>query len=105
MKYVYTTYLKGYKMKKYYFITFATKRLGKEFLDCTVIEEHPFSWLKNSKLETNFKMVLVGWQEISLKEYNMYNTEEVVDGIDQMAASDVNPLELINQDPSEGLES
>ena len=92
-------------MKKYYFITYATKRLGKEFLDCMVIEEHPFSWLKNSKLETNFKMVLVGWQEISLEEYNMYNTEGVVDGIDQIAESEANPLELINQDPSEGLES
>jgi hypothetical protein len=105
MKYVYNTYLKGYKMKKYYFITYATKRLGKEFLDCMVIEEHPFSWLKNSKSETNFKRVLVGWQEISLEEYNMYNSEEVEETIDQIAASDAGPLELINQDPSEGLES
>jgi hypothetical protein len=70
-----------------------------------VIEEHPFSWLKNSKSETNFKRVLVGWQEISLEEYNMYNSEEVEDSIDQVAASETDPLELINRDPSEGLES
>lgn len=92
-------------MTKYYFITYATKRLGKEFLDCMVIDEHPFSWLKKSRSETSFKMVLTGWQEISEDEYNMYNSEDAANGLDQVEASSANSFELINQDPSEGLES
>jgi hypothetical protein len=92
-------------MKKYYFITYATRRLGKDFFDCSVIDEHPFTWLRDFRLETNLKRVLVGWQEISKEEYNMYNSTEVVDSLDQIAKSDISPIELLNQDPSEGLES
>jgi hypothetical protein len=33
-------------MSKYYFITFITRRLGREYLDCDVISEHPFEWFK-----------------------------------------------------------
>ncbi len=92
-------------MKKYYFITYATRRLGKDFFDCCVIDEHPFTWLRDSRLETNLKRILVGWQEISSEEYNLYNSEEAVESVDQIAKSDASSFELINQDPSEGLES
>jgi hypothetical protein len=91
-------------MKKYYFISFVTKRLGKEFFDCNVIEEHPFTWLKNSLLETNFKMVLVGWQEISEEEYELYNKDEAVANPDQVVVPQISSLKLISHDPSEDLE-
>lgn len=91
-------------MEKYYFISYVTKRLGKEFFDCNVIEEHPFTWLKNTLLETNFKMVLVGWQEISKEEYELYNKEDAVARPDQIVVPPTSPFELVNRDPSEDLE-
>jgi len=90
-------------MGKYYFISYVTKRLGKEFFDCSVIEEHPFAWLKTSLLETNFKIVLIGWQEISKEEYDLYNKEDAEDHTDQIVAHQTSPLELLNRDPSEDL--
>jgi hypothetical protein len=50
-------------------------------------------------------MVLAGWQEISKEEYNMYFDEEIAEELSQITATNANPLELINGDPSEGLES
>jgi hypothetical protein len=91
-------------MGKYYFISYVTKRLGREFFDCSVIEAHPFSWLKTSLLETNFKIVLIGWQEISKEEYDLYDKEEAEDHTDQIVAPQTSPLELLNRDPSENLE-
>ena len=90
-------------MEKYYFISFVTKRLGREFFDCNVVAEHPFTWLKHFLLETNFKTVLVGWQEISEEEYEMYNKDETVIDPNQIEVPLTSPLELINQDPSENL--
>lgn len=95
--------LKGDIMEKYYFISYVTKRLGREFFDCSVIEEHPFAWLKTSLFETNFKIVLVGWQEISKEEYDLYNKEDAVDHTDQIVAHQTSPLDLLNRDPSEDL--
>ena len=90
-------------MKKYYFVSYVTKRFGKEFFHCTVIDEHPFTWLKNSLLETNSKMILVGWQEISEEEYEMYNKDETVIDPNQIVGPQTSPLELINHSPSEDL--
>jgi len=92
-------------MRKYYFITYVTRRLGREFFNSEVIDEHPFTWIKRSQLETNLKMVLAGWQELSKEEYNAYLQDEIIEDLDQAVASDVNPLELLNGDPSDGLES
>lgn len=91
-------------MGKYYFISYVTKRLGKEIFDCNVIAEHPFSWLKNTLLETNFKTVLVGWQEISEKEYELYNRDEAIADPCHVVVPQTSPLELISHDPSEDLE-
>jgi hypothetical protein len=91
-------------MRRYYFISYVTKRLGREFFDCNVVEVHPFTWLKNSLLETNFKMVLVGWQEISEEEYEMYNMGETVANPNQIVVPQTSPLELIKHDPSNDLE-
>ena len=90
-------------MKKYYFISYVTKRLGREFFDCAVVEVHPFTWLKNSLLETNFKTVLIGWQEISEEEYEMYNKDETEANPNPIAAPQTCPLGLIDQGPSEDL--
>jgi hypothetical protein len=50
-------------------------------------------------------MVLVGWREISKDEYKMYTEGEITDVFNQGIAPESNPLELINGDPSQGLES
>jgi hypothetical protein len=96
---------KGDKMEKYYFVTYITRRLGKQFFDSSVIAEHPFSWLRNSRSESILKMVLVGWREISKDEYEMYIKGEIPDDLNQSIAPQSNPIELISGDPSEGLES
>jgi hypothetical protein len=92
-------------LEKYYFVTYITRRLGKQFFDSSVISEHPFGWLSRSQSETNQKMVLVGWREISKDEYKMYTEGEIADAFNQGIAPQSNPLDLINGDPSEGLES
>jgi hypothetical protein len=93
-------------MRKYYFVTYITRRLGKQFFDSSVIiDEHPFNWLSRSQSETNLKMVLVGWREISEGEYKMYNKDAIQDDLNQASVPQSNPLELISGDPSEGLES
>jgi len=86
-------------MRKYYFISYVTKRLGREFFDSVVVEEHPFTWLKNVLSETNFKTVLIGWQEISEEEYEKYNNEECVAEPDQIEVPQTCTLELINRNP------
>jgi hypothetical protein len=90
-------------MRKYYFISYVSKRLGRDFFDCSVVEEHPFTWLKNVLSETNFKTVLVGWQEISEEEYKMYKEEETVANPDQIEVAQTSPLELINHNPMNDL--
>jgi hypothetical protein len=78
--------------------------LGREFFDCCVVEEHPFKWLKNVLSEINFKTVLVGWQEISEEEYEMYNKEETVAEPDQIEVPQTSAIELINRNPLNDLE-
>ena len=90
-------------MGKYYFITYITKRLGKQFFDNTVVDEHPFQWLKRSQGESNSKKVLVNWREISEKEFHLYNEEDCLEELDQALESHPSPLELISRDPSDGL--
>jgi hypothetical protein len=90
-------------MSKYYFITYINKRLGKQLFDSTVIDEHPFEWLKRSQSESNSKKVLVNWREISEEEFCAYNEVEYVDKLNQALTLQPNPLELISKDPKEGL--
>jgi hypothetical protein len=90
-------------MNKYYFITYINKRLGKQFFDSDVIDEHPFEWLRISQSESNSKKVLVNWREISEEEFRAYNEVEYVDKLDQALTPQSNPLELISNDPSDGL--
>ena len=88
-------------MGKYYFITYITKRLGKQFFDNAVVDEHPFLWLKRSQSESNSKKVLVNWREISEEEFRLYG--DSAEELDQALESHSSPLELISRDPSDGL--
>ena len=90
-------------MSKYYFITYINKRLGKQIFDSDAINEHPFEWLKRSNRESNSRVVLVNWREISEDEYRAFNEIEPVDKLNQALSSQTNPLEMINRDPLEGL--
>jgi hypothetical protein len=92
-------------MGEYYFITYVTRKLGRQFFESEVIDEHPFNWLKKSQLETNLRMVLASWKEISEEEYELFLNGEIVENFSTILAPQSNPLELINRDPSEGLES
>jgi hypothetical protein len=47
---------------------------------------------------------LIGWQEISKEEYDLYNKEDAEDHTEQIVATQTSPLELLNRDPSENLE-
>jgi hypothetical protein len=79
--------------------------LGREFFNNEVIDEHPFGWIKQAQLETNSKMVLAGWQEISKEEYKSYLDDEITEDSNQIIAHDADFLKLLNGDPSEGLKS
>jgi hypothetical protein len=52
--------------------------------------------------ESNAKVVLVNWREISEEEFQMYN-EEYVDQLEEAIASQPSPLDMISRDPSDGL--
>lgn len=90
-------------MGKYYFVTYITKRLGRQFFDNDVIDEHPFQWLRRSQSESNSKKVLVNWREISEEEFHLYNEEDCIEELDQALESQPSPLEMISRDPSDGL--
>ena len=90
-------------MNKYYFVTYINKRLGKQLFDSTVIDEHPFEWLKRSQSESNLKTVLVNWREISEEEFRVFNEIDCVDKLNQALTAQSNPLDLISKDQSEGL--
>ena len=87
----------------YYFISYTNKRMGKQFYDSEVIDEHPFEWLKRNRRESNPSKVLVSWKEISEEEYRAFNEVEDVDKLDQALVSESTPFELMNKDPREGL--
>jgi hypothetical protein len=86
-----------------YFVTYINKRLGKQFFDSTVIDEHPFGWLKKCQLDSNSRIVLVNWKEISEEEFRAYNEINYVDKLNQALRSQPNPLDLTSKDQSEGL--
>ena len=88
-------------MSKYYYITYINKRLGKQFFDSCVINEHPFQWLKRSQSESNSKKVLVNWREISKEEFRAYNEIKQVDKLNQALTPKPSPLEEIIKDRSE----
>jgi len=89
-------------MGKYFFITYVTKKLGKEFFNSEIIDEHPFIWIKRSQLESNSKMVLAGWQEISEKEYKMYFEDGTTEDPNRITQPSANAIDLLNGDSSEG---
>jgi len=89
-------------MGAYYFITYITRRLGKQFVDNAVIYEHPFRWLKRTQSESNLKIVLVNWREISQDEYLLYNKEDSIEEMEQDITPQRSPLELISREPSDG---
>jgi hypothetical protein len=88
-----------------YFITYVTKKLGKEFFNSEIIDEHPFIWIKRSQLESNSKMVLAGWQEISEEEYKMYFEDGPAEDPNLFTQPSAGAMDLLNGDSSEGLES
>ena len=92
-------------MGKYYFITYVTKKLGKEFFNNEIIDEHPFIWIKRSQSESNSKMVLAGWQEISEEEYKMYFEDGPAEDPNLFTQPSADAMDLLNGDSSEGLES
>jgi hypothetical protein len=94
-------------MSKYYFITFITRRLGRQYLDSDVISEHPFEWFKKAQSESNNKIVLVGWQEISKEEYDMYDKDGIGEDLNQPGVPRAYPYRSKDLDPSDlgGLES
>ena len=90
-------------MSKYYFVTYISKRLGKQFFDSTIIDEHPFEWLKGSQTESKSRKVLVNWKEISEEEFQMYDEMLHASEIDKDQTPQPDLLEMISKDPSEGL--
>jgi hypothetical protein len=89
-------------MTNYYYITYVTRKLGKQFFDSDVIVEHPFQWLRNAKSENNSKVVLLGWKEISEQEFQMYGESSVAgDLVEEASSSSIN---LLGQGSREGLE-
>lgn len=93
-------------MNKYYFITYINKRLGRQFLDSNVINEHPFNWLKHVQSDFNKRTVLIGWREISEEEYNMFDKDEIDVRSDQTKTpkpNPVTPMDFGSPDP-DGLE-
>jgi hypothetical protein len=92
-------------MGEYYFITYVTRRLGRQFFESEVIDEHPFNWLKKVQMETNLKTILAGWQKISKEEFEMFLNGEITEDCNSIPVSQSNPVDLINMSPSKGLES
>jgi hypothetical protein len=97
----------GIEMNKYYFITYITRKLGREYLESDVINEHPFNWLKKAKLEINHKIVLAGWQEISEEEYSMYDNDRMKSDLilSRETTADLSRLEELRPSDQKDLES
>jgi hypothetical protein len=96
----------GIEVNKYYFITYITRKLGKEYLESDVIEEHPFNWLKKAQSEINHKIVLAGWQEISEEEYHIYDYDRMESNANppRETAADLNKPEELRPSDQKGLE-
>jgi hypothetical protein len=97
----------GIEMNKYYFITYITRKLGREYLESDVINEHPFNWLKKAQSEINHKIVLAGWQEISEEEYSMYDDDRMKSDLilPRETSADLNRVEELGPSGQKGLES
>jgi hypothetical protein len=98
---------KGSEVSKYYFITYITRKLGKEYLESDVIDEHPFNWLSKARSEINHKIILAGWQEISEEEYRMYDGDRLENNPIQSreTTADLNKLEELRPSDQKGLKS
>ena len=94
-------------MNKYYFITYITRKLGREYLESDVIDEHPFNWLKKAQSEINHKIVLAGWQEISEEEYRMYDSDRMESNpiLPRETSADLHRLEELGPSGQKGLKS
>ena len=94
-------------MNKYYFITYVTRKLGKEYLESDVIDEHPFNWLSKARSEINHKIVLAGWQEISEEEYGMFDDDRMKSNLipPRTTKVDLNRLEELGPSDQDGLKS
>ena len=94
-------------MNKYYFITYITRKLGKEYLESDVIDEHPFNWLKKAQSEINHKIVLAGWQDISEEEYSIYDNDRMKSDLilPRETSADLHRLEELGSSGQKGLKS
>ncbi len=94
-------------MNKYYFITYIARKLGKEYLESDVIDEHPFNWLSKARSEINHKIVLAGWQEISEEEYGMFDDDRMKSNLipPRTTKVDLNRLEELGPSDQDGLKS
>jgi hypothetical protein len=97
----------GIEVNKYYFITYITRKLGREYLESDVINEHPFNWLKKAQSEINHKIVLAGWQEISEEEYSMYDNDRMKSDLilPRETTADLSRLEELRPSDQKDLES
>jgi len=95
-------------VNKYYFITYVTRKLGKEYLESDVINKHPFDWLTKTRSEINHKIVLAGWQEISEEEYLKYYDNDRMESNPvqkRETTADLNRLEELKPSDQKGLKS
>jgi hypothetical protein len=94
-------------VNKYYFITYIARKLGKEYLESDVIDEHPFNWLSKARSEINHKIVLAGWQEISEEEYGMFDDDRMKSNLipPRTTKVDLNRLEELGPSDQDGLKS
>jgi hypothetical protein len=95
------------EMNKYYFITYITRKLGRQYLESDVIKEHPFNWLKKAQSEIEHTIVLAGWQEIAEEEYNMFDNDRMKSNLipPKATTADLNRLEDLGPSDQGGLES
>jgi len=94
-------------VNKYYFITYIARKLGKEYLESDVIDEHPFNWLSKARSEINHKIVLAGWQEISEEEYGMFDDDRMKSNLipPRTTKVDLNRLEELEPSDQDVLKS
>jgi len=97
----------GIAVNKYYFITYIIRKLGKQYLESDVINEHPFNWLKRSSIGNQHTIVLAGWQEISEEEYGMFDDDRMKSNLipPRTTKVDLNRLEELGPSDQDGLKS
>ena len=90
-------------MAKYYYITYINRRLGKQFFDNAVIDEHPFEWLKRSLIESSHRKVLVNWREISKEEFRAFNELGQADNLNKALMQKSSLISDRGKDSLEGM--